>query len=40
MRDIREFTFFKKVNVSRILSENSLHRLEMDALEEYPIDGD
>ena len=38
--DIRESTFFRKVSVTRIFSENTLYRLEMNALEEDPIDGD
>ena len=40
VRDIRESTFFKKVSVTTIFSENILYRLEMDVLEEDPVDGD
>ena len=32
--------FFLKVSVTRIFSENTLYKLEMDALKEDPIDGD
>ena len=39
-RDIRESTFFRKVSVTRIFSENTLYRLEMNALEEDHNDGD
>ena len=38
--DIRESTFFKKVSVTRILSESTVYIVEMNALEEDPIDGD
>ena len=32
--------FFKKVSVNRIFSKSTLHRFEMNALEEDPTDGD
>ena len=35
-----ESTFFRKVSVTRIFSDNTLYRLEMNALEEDPTDGD
>ena len=40
VRDIRESTFSRKLSATRIFSENTLYRLEMNALEEDPTDGD
>ena len=37
---MRESTFFRKVSVTRIFSESTLYSLEMNALEEDPIDED
>ena len=32
--------YLKKVSITRIFSESTLYRFEMNALEEDPIDGD